>query len=185
MGDPRKIKRKLSKPSHPWRIERITEEHQLAKEFGLRRMREIWKGKTFLADIAYQAKRLIPLKTPQAGIEKARLLTRLNVLGILPQTALLTDVLSLTVRDILRRRLQTFVVQKKLARSTRQARQFISHEHIIVKNKVVSSPSYLVLRDEEDHITFAQNSALANADHPERAIPEKAVVGKAEKVETK
>ncbi len=173
MGDPRKIKRKLNKPSHPWRAERITEEHKLAKEYGLHRMREIWKGKTFLADVAYQAKRLIALRTPQAEIEKKLLLSRLSAMGILPTTATLTDVLSITIHDILKRRLQTLVVQKKLARTMRQARQFIAHEHIIVKNRIITSPSYLVLKAEEDNISFAQNSSLAQPEHPERTIPVK------------
>lgn len=170
MGDPRRIRRKLRTPSHPWRRERIGEEHQLAKEFGLRRMREIWKGKTLLADVAYQAKHLIALKTPQAEKEKQLLLMRLHVQGLLPATATLTDVLSLTIRDVLKRRLQTLVVQKGLSRTLKQARQFIAHEHVCVKNKVITSPSYLVKKEEEDGISFVSASPLSHHDHPERQI---------------
>ncbi|MBI4441631.1 30S ribosomal protein S4 [Candidatus Woesearchaeota archaeon] len=170
MGDPRKIRRKFNKPSHPWRAERIEEEHKLAKEYGLKKMREIWRGKTFLATVAYQAKRLIALHTPQAEVEKKQLLTRLSSLGLMPPTGTLTDVLSLTIRDVLNRRLQTVMVQRKLARSANQARQFINHEHVLVKDRIVSSPSYLVSRAEEDFVTFKPASSFANPDHPERAV---------------
>ena len=172
MGDPRKIRKKFSTPSHPWRAERIEEEHKLAKDFGLKNMREIWKGKTFLSTASYQAKRLISLHTPQAEIEKKQLLSRLISLGMLPVTATLTDVLSLTVKDVLSRRLQTLVVQKKFARTMKQARQFITHEHFMVNNKVVSSPSYLTSKMEEDLITFNPTSNLSSTEHPERAIKE-------------
>ena len=170
MGDPRKIRKKFNTPSHPWRAERIQEEHKLAQEYGLKNMREIWKGKTLLANVAHQTKKLIALHTEQADVEKKQLLGRLASLGLLPATAALTDVLSLTVKDILNRRLQTILVQRKLARTPKQARQFITHEHIQVKNKVISSPSYIVSKEEEETISFISSSALNDISHPERAI---------------
>ncbi len=170
MGDPRKIRRKFNKPSHPWRADRIQEEHKLAQEYGLKNMREIWKGKTLLADVAHQTKRLIALHTEQAEKEKKQLLGRLSSLGLLPTTAALTDVLSLTVKEVLNRRLQTILFQKKLARTQEQARQFITHEHVQVKNKVISSPSYLVSKEEEEAISFIPSSVLSDPTHPERVM---------------
>ncbi len=45
----------------------------------------------------------------------------------------------------------------------------IVHGHISIGNKKVTIPSYLVKIKEEKDISFAQNSAFANTDHPERA----------------
>ena len=40
MGDPKKHRKKLKKPSHPWQKERILEEIELKKEFGFFSARE-------------------------------------------------------------------------------------------------------------------------------------------------
>jgi ribosomal protein S4 len=85
------------------------------------------------------------------------------------------DVLSLTVKDILDRRLQTIVYNQGLTKSVKQARQFIVHGHIFVGDKKVTIPSYLVLAGEEDKIIFDANSALSDAEHPERVQKKKAV----------
>jgi len=74
------------------------------------------------------------------------------------------------LKDILERRIQTKVLRKGLARSARQARQFITHRHITVGLKEITSPSYLVSIAEEEKIAFKSNSALTSADHPERLI---------------
>ena len=59
MGDIKKIKKKYSKPSHPWRIERITEENQIIKEYGIPKKTELWKAKAKLGSFKNQAKRVI------------------------------------------------------------------------------------------------------------------------------
>jgi len=104
----------------------------------------------------------------EGGKMKKQLLSRLNRLGILPETAALDDVLDLAIEDILERRLQSLVFHKDFAKSVYQARQLIAHGHIAVGGKKVTSPSYLVLRDEEPHIDYAPSSTLVNADHPLR-----------------
>jgi small subunit ribosomal protein S4 len=70
--------------------------------------------------------------------------------------------------------LQTIVFKKGLARSAKQARQFIGHEHILVDGKKINAPGYLVTKDEESKITFTSSSALFSESHPERATEEKA-----------
>jgi small subunit ribosomal protein S4 len=97
-----------------------------------------------------------------------QLLDRLNRLGILPETAMLDDVLDLAIEDILERRLQTIVFNKGLAKSIHQARQLISHGHIAIEGQRVPSPSYLVLRNEEAKITYSPTSNLSNPKHPIR-----------------
>ncbi len=44
MGDIKKIRKKYSKPSHQWRIERITEHNQIIKEFCIPKKTELWKA---------------------------------------------------------------------------------------------------------------------------------------------
>ncbi len=83
------------------------------------------------------------------------------------------EVLSLSIKDILERRLQTMVYRKGLARSQTQARQYISHGHITIAGKKMKTPSYLVTKKDESQLAFVENSSLANVEHPERALPEK------------
>ena len=115
-----------------------------------------------------QAKKLIATRGKQAEKEKQQLLARLLSLGLTNQAADLDTVLGLTIKNILDRRLQTLVHNKKLARSIGQARQFIVHEHILVNGKKIAVPSYLVRKNEEEAIAFADESALASLTHPER-----------------
>jgi len=100
-------------------------------------------------------------------IEK-QLLDRLNRLGILAETAVLDDVLDLAIEDLLERRLQTMVFSKGMAKSVYQARQLITHGHIAIDGKRVPSPSYIVLKDDEAKLAYAQTSNLSKSDHPIR-----------------
>ena len=86
------------------------------------------------------------------------MLRRVYELGLLPENATLDDVLGLTVEDILRRRLQTVVYEKGLARTIYEARQLIVHGHIAIRGRRVTSPGHLVRRDEEEHIDYAPGS---------------------------
>ncbi|MBI4150251.1 30S ribosomal protein S4 [Candidatus Woesearchaeota archaeon] len=170
MGDPRKIRSKFAGPSHPWQRQRIVEEKQLVKEYGLKNKTEIWKMTSMLKSVARQAKNLIPLATVQAEREKKQLMTRLQRYGLVPMNTNMDAVLGLTLRDLLERRLQTQVYKKNLAHTMRQARQFITHGHITIAGRKISSPSYLVPITEETQISFMINSTLANTEHPERQI---------------
>ncbi len=173
MGDPRKLKSKYSGPGHPWQRVRIEEERILSREYGLATKRELWKATSKLKSFAAQAKKLIALRTPQAEIEKKQLLDRVARYGLSSASAKLDDILALSVRDLLNRRLQTLVYKKGFARTPRQARQYIVHEHVLVGDKKVSAPSYLVPISEEPSISFVSNSSLANPEHPERAFKPK------------
>jgi small subunit ribosomal protein S4 len=57
-----------------------------------------------------------------------------------------------------------------MARSIYQARQLITHGHVAIGNRRVFSPSYLVLKDEEDKIAFPLTSVVANPEHPLRQL---------------
>lgn len=177
MGDPRRLKKKYSAPIHPWQAARIQEEKEIKKEYGLKNKLEIWKATSKLKNFANQAKKLIALTGKQAEKETIQLLTKLKRLAILEEDAQLSDVLGLTVRSILERRLETLVCKKGLARSPKQARQFITHRHILVNGVKVTAPGYLVPREKED-ITFVEKSRLSNAEHPERTLLKKKEIKK-------
>jgi small subunit ribosomal protein S4 len=116
------------------------------------------------------ARSLLGMTTQQREILEKQLLNRLSRLGILPETAVLDNVLDLSLEDILERRLQTLIFRRGMAKSIYQARQLIIHGHIAIENKRVQSPSYIVLKDEEAKITFSLTSALANPEHPLRQV---------------
>lgn len=173
MGSPRKQRKKFSKPAHPWQKERILEEKELLKGYGLNRKYEIWKMGSILKNFTRQAKNLITTENPQVEKEKNQLLTKLSSLGLTGKDAKIEDVLSLTLKDIMERRLQTLVYRKNIASSINQARQFIVHEHISLGDKTITAPSYLVPLEEEGTIQFAQGSVIANASHPIRIVVKK------------
>ena len=145
----RRLRKKYEKPKRPWDKERIEEEKKLMKEYGLRRKREIWRAEAILRKYRRMARDLIAKKDKE---KEKILIQKLNRMGILPANATLDDVLSLTVRDILERRLQTIVYRKGLANTVKQARQFIVHGHVKIKGRKVIFPSYLVPKEEEDQI---------------------------------
>jgi small subunit ribosomal protein S4 len=173
MGDPKKPKKKYSKPTHPWKRDRIEAEKTLAKDYGLVNKREIWKMASSIKNFALQSKKYIVARSKQAEIEKKALIDKLVRLGLIKAGGQIDDILSLDTKDLCERRFQTLVVRKGLARTMRQARQFIVHGHVCVGGNKVTAPGYIVSVDEENTISFAQNSNLANTEHPERTIQKK------------
>lgn len=170
MGDPRRLKKKYQKPSHPWQLDRIEEEKILVDEYGFKNKRELWKMRAVLKHAADEGKRLIVATGPQAIKEEKQLIARLSKYGLVPTTATIDNVLGLTLKDILERRLQTQVYKKGLAHTIKQARQLITHNHIQVGGKTINAPSYLVLQAEEATIVFDSVSSFNNPDHPERTV---------------
>ncbi|MBS3107456.1 30S ribosomal protein S4 [Candidatus Woesearchaeota archaeon] len=170
MGDPKQTRKKYATPSHPWNRERIEEERVIKRDYGLKNKKEIWKMQSILSRSKDQAKRLIPQISAQAKKEEKDLIQRLHKMGLISATAKLEDVLGLTAKDVMERRLQTIVFKKGLARSVIQSRQFISHGHVFVNNRKVTVPSYIVLKGEENSISFDPASALASPEHPERVV---------------
>jgi len=156
MGDPKKQRKKFSNPSHPWQRERIAAEKEILKQYGLRRKYEIWKMDSMMKKFLHRAKTIIGEKTSQSELEKKQLLDRLYLLGMLKKDSKVEDVLNLTLKDILERRLQTLVCRKQIAKTMRQARGFITHEHIAVSNKKITTPSYLVSIEEEPLIRLTR-----------------------------
>lgn len=162
MGDPRRLRKKFSKPSHPWQKDRIDAERGILKQYGLRRKYEIWKMDSMLKKFLHRAKTIIGERKEQSEIEKKQLLNRLYFLGVLKRDSRVEDVLNLTLKDVLERRLQTLVYRKQIAKSMLQARQFITHEHIAIGNRKVTTPSYLVSIEEEPNIRLVHTINISS-----------------------
>lgn len=178
MGAPRKQRRKYETPTHPWQEERIEKEKEILRVYGLKNKREIWRMNSVLRRFKRQVKSLVTKESEQAKKEEKQLVSKLIKLGLIGKDAKLEDVLDLETKSILERRLQSMVFKKGLANSLKQARQFITHGHILVADKKISAPSYLVLKSEEDKIKFSSSSRLASTEHPERTVKAKKPKGK-------
>ena len=159
-------------PNHPYQGERIAEESGLTGKYGLRNKEELWRAESELRTYRREARKL--LGRTQGGADAAsaegrEFLAKLKRLGILAEEEALDDVLSLEVTDVLERRLQTVVYRKGYANTTAQARQFITHGHIVVDGSRVQTPSYGVSVAEEGTVGFDSASPLTDELHPERA----------------
>ncbi len=166
MGDPKKQRKKFDTPRFPWQMDTLEAELKILGKYGLRNKREIWRHKTLLSKYRGIGRSLLGKSVEERSIPEKQLLDRLHRLGILPEASELDQVLDMTLEDILQRRLQTLVFQIGLAQSIQQSRQLIAHGHISIDGRKVSSPSYLVLKDEEEKIAYSPKSPLTNPDHP-------------------
>ncbi len=171
MGKPKFSRKRYETPSHPWQEDRIKEENELIKKYGLKNKKEIWKAQTRLKKYRSQARELLAkIDTGEKQIKKEseELLMHLNRMNILPLNSTLDDVLALNIESILSRRLQTLAYLKGFAGTPNQARQLISHGHISINGKKVSVPSYIVNKEEESDIGYISDSPLNDTMHPAR-----------------
>ncbi len=169
MGDPKKQRKKYATPRFPWRTGILQEELKLLGQYGLRNKHELWRHETMLSRFRGIARSLIGRSTEERKKMENELLTRLKRLGILQETAVLDDVLDLTIEGILERRLQTIVFRKGLAKTIYQCRQIITHGHISIGNRRITIPGYIVRKEDEPQIAYTSKSPLADPSHPLRA----------------
>jgi len=168
MGDPKKQRKKFDTPRFRWRKDVLQEELKLLGQYGLRNKHELWRHKTSLSKVRGIARSLISKSVDERTKMENELLATLKKKGILQETAVLDNVLDLTIDDILERRLQTIVFRKGLARTTFQSRQLITHGHITIDNRRVTIPGYIVRKEEESKIVYSLESTIANQEHPLR-----------------
>jgi small subunit ribosomal protein S4 len=168
MGDPKKQRKKYATPRFPWRTDALKDELKLLGQYGLRNKHELWRHETMLSKFRGIARSLIGKAPEEREKMERELLARLKKLGVLHETAVLDDVLDLTIEDILERRLQTIVFRKGMAKTIQQTRQLITHAHIMIENRRVTVPSYMVTREEESKIMYAPKSPFSNPNHPLR-----------------
>lgn len=132
-----------------WDSDNITERKGILRSFGLRRRKEILIAQEILRNYRRRARELI---ANEDEIKVKALTDKLVKVGLLKAGEGLDDVLALSVNDILERRLQTVVWKKGLAKTANEARQFITHGHVTIDDKMVKSPAYMVAGVEESKI---------------------------------
>lgn len=137
-----------SRPKKPFDKMRIEEEAKIKEEFGLKNKREIWKADAKIKSMREKAKKLISASEE----EKQAFFKRLQKIGLKVDS--IGDVLSLDKKDYLRRRLQTVLVEKKFTTTPKSARQLITHKKVMINNKSISAPSYIVPVEFEDKISL-------------------------------
>ena len=160
MGDPKYPRKAWRKPKRPLNYELKMEELKTLGTFGLRTKRELWKAHTELSRVRHQARSLLALRQ-EIRIEKEPILMKsLARIGLVSGDATLDDVLNLKADDLLSRRLQTIVSNKLGFKTPYQARQAVIHGHIMIGDRKINIPSYIVTVEEENNIHFTPESKI-------------------------
>ena len=165
MGDPKKPRKQYSGPRNPWDKRQADVDLNLIGVYGLRNKTELWKLQTKLSEIRKRVRdiistKIISEKTNENLLEETNFLNSLKNRGLISADATIDDVLSLSLEDLLERRLQTIVWKKGLTVSPYQSRQIITHGHIAINDKIVTIPSYQVKKDEINNIVISSKSSF-------------------------
>ncbi|PKP56472.1 MAG: 30S ribosomal protein S4 [Candidatus Altiarchaeales archaeon HGW-Altiarchaeales-1] len=145
----KRFDKKYSTPRHLWRGERISSETEVMNRYGLKNHKEIWKVLFKLSRWRELARHLIINKDLKGTDELLNPIMNISCL----KEKKLESVFEISPNDMLERRLQTVVFRKGLAQTIKQARHFITHKHILIDDKVVNVPGYIVHNDDEGKIT--------------------------------
>jgi small subunit ribosomal protein S4 len=159
MGGLKKPKKKYlaGKPKKIWNKQLLLEELQLVGEYGLRNKKELWLARAHLKRITRRARSLLSMTAEERAPLEMPFKERLYKMGFIEDPSVPLDrILSLDVRAVLERRLQTMVYRTGLAKSIHHARQLIVHGHVLVAGRRMTSPGFLVPRKLEDKISLAQ-----------------------------
>ena len=158
MGDVKNFRKSWNKPKRPFNFDLKMEELKILGTFGLKTKRELWKARTELSRVRNQARSLLALRQEVREKEEPILIHSLSRIGLVEQNATLDDVLNLEINDLLSRRLQTIIMKKLYFKTPYQARQAISHGHIMIGDRIVNIPSYVVKVDEEEKVKLTPES---------------------------
>ena len=158
MGDTKNFRRVWKKPKRPFNFDLKMDELKILGTFGLKTKRELWKARTELSRVRNQARSLLALRQEIREEKEPILMNSLSRVGYVESDATLDDVLNLEINDLLARRLQTIVQKKFYFKTPYQARQAVSHGHVLIGDKVVNIPSYLVNVDEEEKVKLTSES---------------------------
>lgn len=158
MGGLKKPKKRYlaGKPKKIWNKQLLLEELQLVGEYGLRNKKELWLARSHLKRITRRARSLLSMTAEERAPLEMPFKERLYKMGFIEDPNVPLDrILSLDVRAVLERRLQTMVYRVGLAKSIHHARQLIVHGHVLVAGRRMTSPGFLVPRELEDKISLA------------------------------
>ena len=160
MGDTKNFRRVWKKPKRPLNFDLKMDELKILGTFGLKTKRELWKTRTELSRVRNQARSLLALSQDVREQKEPILMNSLSKVGYVQSDATLDDVLNLEINDLLGRRLQTIVQKKFYFKTPYQARQAVSHGHVLIGDQIVNIPSYLVNVDEEDKVKLTSESVF-------------------------
>ena len=160
MGDIKNFRRVWKKPKRPLNFDLKMDELKILGTFGLKTKRELWKARTELSRVRNQARTLLALRQDVREQKEPILMNSLSKVGYVQSDATLDDVLNLEINDLLGRRLQTIVQKKFYFKTPYQARQAVSHGHVLIGDQIVNIPSYLVNVDEEDKVKLTSESVF-------------------------
>ncbi len=159
MGGLKKPKKRYlaGKPKKIWNKSLLLEELQLMGEYGLRNKKELWLARARLKWIVRRARSLLSMTAEERAPLEMPFKEKLYKMGFIEDPSVSLDrILSLDVRAVLERRLQTIIYRMGLAKSIYHARQLIVHGHVAVAGRRVTSPGFLVPRELEDKISLIQ-----------------------------
>jgi len=149
-----------------WDLTRIKLEHGLKERYGLKNLKELW---ILASEIRRIRKNIREVLSGKASEKVGRdIIARLSRYGIVTNDATPDDLLIVNVEALLERRLQTIVLKKGLARTSKQARQLIAHGLISVNGRRMKSPGHLVSSSEELAISYYKPFKIQQ---PEQAAP--------------
>jgi len=160
MGDPKTPRRVWKKPKRPLNYNLMMDELKTLGTFGLKTKRELWKARTNLSKLRHQARSLLALRQEIRKEKEPVLINSLSKIGLVDKNSTLDAVLNLQVTDLLSRRLQTIVQRKLYFKTPYQARQAIVHGHIMIGDRIITIPSYVVKIDEEPKIHLIPESSF-------------------------
>jgi len=160
MGDPKYPRRVWKKPKRPLNYELKMEELKTLGTFGLKTKKELWKARTQLSRVRNQARSLLALRQEIREEKEPILMNSLKRVGLVGENSTLDDVLNLQVTDLLSRRLQTMVMKNFGFKTPYQARQAVVHGHVMIGDRIIDIPSYIVKVNEEKNVKLVPNSSL-------------------------
>lgn len=149
---PKRKHKKYSRPKKLYDIQLLKEENGLIKKYGLKNRREIWKANYAIEKLRNIAKKLITAEESK----REEFVNHQKEKGFPVEN--LADILGLNKEDYLKRRLQSVLFSRGLCTTYKQARQLITHKHVLLNSKAINSPAHLTTLEEEK--TLQVNIAL-------------------------
>jgi small subunit ribosomal protein S4 len=142
LGDPKKKQKTYKTPKRPYVYETLMEELRTIGAYGLRNKRELWKAHTELSHMRGRARDLLSLDAEEKVERQQQIINKLAIRGLVMENGRLEDLF--------------------------QARQLITHGHIAINGRKVTSPSYQIKITDEETLDYAVSSPYHNPDHPLR-----------------
>ncbi len=162
-------RKKYDAPTRRFDKKRLEAEREILKKHGLKTKKELWRVEAQLRKYRRLARELAAKRDKE--MEKV-LIKKLIDVGILKEGSNIDDVFNITLEDFLNRRLQTFLVQKGLAKTAKQSRQLIVHGHVRIGGRRITHPSYAVAKNDESIIVLETPAAKKVETKPVEQVPQ-------------